>query len=171
MSILRQVLYGVALLGVLALMIWGQQQRIEVAKGQAELANAVAKTAREDADRSQAAVDTLTATLKQERDAQSALRTEQDLLRQGLAIRARTIEELKRENAELRDWAAQPLPDAARRLRERPALTGAAAYRDWLSGRGAVRATGDQPKHNGDQLSSPKCTSVSIDLTDSDCSN
>lgn len=132
-----------ALLGALALLIWGQEARIDVAEGKTELAKAAAKTAREDAERNLATVNTLTDTLKQERDAQSLLRSQQDQLRLGLAKRERTIEELKRENDELRNWADQPLPDAARRLRERPALTGAAAYRDWLSGRGAVRAAGD----------------------------
>ena len=145
MSTLRKALYGIALLGALALLIWGQQQRIDVAESQTEMANTAAKTAREDADRNLETANTLTDTLNQERANQSALRTQQDLLRQGLAKRERTIEDLKRENAELRDWAAQPLPDTARRLRERPALTGAAAYRDWLSGRGAVPPAGDQP--------------------------
>lgn len=145
MSPLRQALYGIALLVALALLIWTQETRIDVAQGKTERAQDAAKTARDDADRNQATADTLTATLQQERDAQSSLRTQQDLLRQGLAKRERTIEELKRENAELRDWAAQPLPDAARRLRERPALTGAAAYRDWLSGRSALPTAGDQP--------------------------
>ena len=145
MSTLRQALYGIALLGALALLIWGQQQRIDVAESQAELANATVKTAREDADRNLRTANTLTATLKQERDAQSNLRAQQDQLRQSLAKRERTIEDLKRENAELRNWADQPLPDAARRLRERPALIGAAAYRDWLSGRSSVPSAGDQP--------------------------
>ncbi|SDU88015.1 Rz-like lysis system protein LysB [Pseudomonas mucidolens] len=145
MSTLRQALYGIALLGALALLIWGQQQRINVAEGQAELARGAATTARQDADRNLKSANTLTDTLKQERDAQSALRAQQDQLRQGLAKRERTIEELKRENAELRNWAARPLPDAARRLRERPALTGADAYRQWLSGRGALPTASDQP--------------------------
>ena len=77
------------------------------------------------------------------REAQASLRTQQDQLRQGLANRERTIEALKRENTELRDWAAKPLPAAARRLRERPALAGADAYRQWLSGRSAVPSAGD----------------------------
>ncbi|EPJ82423.1 MULTISPECIES: Rz-like lysis system protein LysB [Pseudomonas] len=145
MSTLRQTLYGIALLGALVLVIWGQQQRINTAQNQADLAKSAAKTAREDANRNLATATTLTATLKQERENQSALRAQQDQLRLALAKRARTIEELKRENDELRDWAAQPLPDAARRLRERPALTGAAAYRDWLSGRGAVPTASDEP--------------------------
>ena len=145
MNTLRQALYGIALLGALALLIWGQQQRINTAQSQTDLAKSAAKTAREDADRNLATANTLTATLKQERENQSTLRAQQDQLRQALAKRARTIEELKLENDELRNWAIQPLPDAARQLRERPALTGAAAYRDWLSGRGAVRAAGNQP--------------------------
>lgn len=145
MNTLRKALYGIALLGALALLIWGQQQRITVAQAQTELAEAKATKAREDADRNLSTANTLTTTLQRERDAQNALRTQQDQLRQGLEKRERTIKELKRENAELRDWAAQPLPDAARRLRERPAITGADAYRQWLSGRGAVPATGDTP--------------------------
>ena len=142
MSPLRQALYGIALLGALALLIWGQEVRINVAEGKTELANAAAKTARDDADRNLETAKTLTATLKQERDAQSLLRSQQDQLRLGLAKRERTIKELKLENDELRNWADQPLPDAARRLRERPALTGADAYRQWLSGRGAMQPAG-----------------------------
>lgn len=145
MSALRQALYGMALFGALALFIWVQQQRIDVAKGQAARANNAALTARADANRNLATVHTLTTTLQQERESQSDLRAQQDQLRQALAKRARTIEELKRENDELRNWAIQPLPDAARRLRERPTITGAAAYRDWLSGRGAVPTASDKP--------------------------
>ena len=145
MSPLRQTLFGLALLALVALLIWGQQQRITVAQTQTELSEAKATRAREDADRNLTTANALTSTLQRERTAQNALRTQQDQLRQGLEKRERTIKELKRENAELRDWAAQPLPDAARRLRERPALTGADAYRQWLSGRGAVPVTGDPP--------------------------
>jgi LysB family phage lysis regulatory protein len=144
-STLRQALYGLALLGALALLIWVQETRINVAEGKTERAQDAAKTARDDAARNLKTANTLADTLQQERENQSALRTQQDLLRQGLAKRERTIEELKRENSELREWATQLLPDAARRLRERPAITGAAAYRDWLFGRGAVPPAGDQP--------------------------
>lgn len=145
MSTLRQALYGIALLGVLVLLIWAQETRIDVAEGKTERAQAAAKTARDDADRNLKTANTLTDTLKQERDAQSNLRAQQDQLRQSLAKRERTIKELKLENDELRNWASQPLPDVARRLRERPSLTGAAAYRDWLSGRSSVPSAGDQP--------------------------
>ncbi|NWA68998.1 LysB family phage lysis regulatory protein [Pseudomonas reactans] len=145
MSTVRQALLGIALLGALVLLIWVQETRIDVAEGKTERAQDAAKTARDDAASNLKTANTLADILKQERENQGAMRTQQDLLRQGLAKREQTIEELKRENSELRDWAAQLLPDAARRLRERPAITGAAAYRDWLSGRGAVPPAGDQP--------------------------
>lgn len=143
MSSLRQALYGIALLGALALLIWSQELRVTVADKNTELATKDAYTAREEAGRHLANASALQNTLQQERDAQTSLRTQQDQLRQGLAKRELTIEALKRENAELRDWSAQPLPDAARRLRERPALTGADTYRQWLSGRGALHSAGD----------------------------
>lgn len=139
----RQALYGLALLGALALLIWGQEQRIAIANKNTELTAKDIKTARDEAGRNLATANSLRDALQQERDAQAALRTQQDQLRQGLAKREQTIEVLKRENAELRDWADQPLPDAARRLREHPAFTGADAYRQWLSGRGAVQPAGD----------------------------
>lgn len=146
MSALRQALYGLALLGALALLVWGQQQRIAVAKQATALAQTDAKTAREDAARNLTTATTLRHTLNQERRAQNQLRSLHDQLRQGLARREQQIEVLKRENSALRDWAAQPLPDAARRLRERPALTGADAYRQWLSGGGAVPTASDPAK-------------------------
>lgn len=143
MSTLRQALYGFALLASIALLIWGQSQRIEVADVKADLADQAASTARARATRSEETAARLQASLQEERAAQAKLRSVQDQLRQGLASRQRMIEDLKRENAELRLWADQPLPDAARRMRERPAITGAAAYRDWLSGRGALHPIGD----------------------------
>jgi len=146
MSTLRQALYGIALLSALALLIWGQQQRINSAVSAKALAEQNTRTAREDAERNLSTAHTLRDTLQRERIAQQQLRGQQEQLRQGLAQRGQQIEALKRENSELRDWATQPLPDAARRLRERPALTGADAYRQWLSGRGAVQPASDPPE-------------------------
>jgi LysB family phage lysis regulatory protein len=142
---LRQALLGIALLAAVGLLIWSQELRISGANKDTQLAEQDASRAREQAERNLANANALRDTLQQERNAQTTLRAQQDQLRQGLAKRELTIETLKRENADLRDWAAQLLPDAARRLRERPALTGADAYRQWLSGRGALHAAGDQP--------------------------
>lgn len=52
--------------------------------------------------------------------------------------RQNRIEELKRENEDLRRWADTLLPPDVIRLRERPAITGGAAYRKWLSKGDAV---------------------------------
>ncbi|HCB9258700.1 TPA: LysB family phage lysis regulatory protein [Klebsiella pneumoniae] len=55
-----------------------------------------------------------------------------------LRSRQRRIEELKRENEDLRRWADTLLPADVIRMRERPALAGGAAYREWLSQSDAV---------------------------------
>ena len=55
-----------------------------------------------------------------------------------LRSRQRRIEELKRENEDLRRWADTPLPADIIRLRDRPPLAGGAAYREWLSKSDAV---------------------------------
>ena len=133
----------IALIAALALLIWHQQTRIDAAQSRQTLAVERAETAEQNAARHQTNATTLTATLAQERTAQTQLQTLTNALRTQLATRQRDIEELKREDQELRDWADQPLPDAARRLRERPALTGADAYRDWLSRGDALRTAGD----------------------------
>lgn len=144
MSTLRQAFYGLALLGALALLVWAQAQRIEVADKNTELAQSATTAAQGRADRSEAKSNALSQALQEERQAQTKLRSTQDQLRSALANRQSMIEDLKHENSELRKWAGQPLPDAARRLRERPAITGAASYRDWLSGRSAVRPVSDK---------------------------
>lgn len=145
MTTLRQALYGIALLAALGLLLWGQQQRIAAADGRADLNAQLARTSLLAAEGAMAVVDKLQTQLETERTAQASLRTTQNQLRQGLSDREIQIQELQRENADLRQWAAQPLPATARRLRQRPTITGAAAYRDWLSGSGALRPTGEQP--------------------------
>lgn len=139
MSTLRQALYGVALLAALGLLIWAQEGRVTTAEARLETAQNTAQEAGARAGRSDARASALNQALSSERTAQAKLRTEQSALRLALAQRQSTIEDLKRENEQYRTWAAGLLPDAARGLYERPAITGAAGYRDWLSGRGAVR--------------------------------
>jgi len=56
-----------------------------------------------------------------------------------LRHRQHRIEELKRENEDLRRWADTPLPADIIRLRERPAFAGGADYREWLSESDAVQ--------------------------------
>lgn len=68
-------------------------------------------------------------------------RTQEDF-RNALDRRMFDFDRLKNENPEIRNWADAVLPDPVARLRERPALTGSAAYADYLRTRDAVQPAG-----------------------------
>lgn len=136
-----KVLAALALLvtlTILGLLLVIQQQRLERAGEQ--LASATQDVQRLTRER-----DQLTTTLTEQQAAQARLQTTQHDLRREIDVRKRRIQELKDENADLKAWAGQPLPAAARRLRQRPILTGAAAYREWLSRGNALPAAFDRP--------------------------
>lgn len=78
---------------------------------------------------------------------QARLYADAEQTRALLRQRQRRIEELKRENEDLRRWADTPLPADIIRLRERPVLTGGAAYRQWLSESDAVSAGAGSTAH------------------------
>lgn len=143
MTTLRQALYGCALLGALALLLWGAYQRSEAEQGHTALAQEKLATVNARVERDANTIATLRTTLADERQTQTTLQQLGQDLRRELDVRKQQIKELKRENAELREWAVAQLPTAARRLRQRPVITGAAAYRDWLSGRNALHPERD----------------------------
>lgn len=76
--------------------------------------------------------------------AQAQLRQQVANADQLLAQRSSQLKRLYRENETLRHWADTPLPDDIIRLRRRPALTGAADYRQWLSDSHALPVSGGQ---------------------------
>lgn len=139
MSTLRQWGLSVAAAVALTLLFWGQHQRLQVEKARSANTEQRLQTLQERSDRQAATIVHLGGEVQTERAAQSSLRLTQNQLRQDLADSLNQIQELQHENAELADWSRQPLPAAARRLRERPAITGAAAYRQWLSSRRALQ--------------------------------
>lgn len=55
------------------------------------------------------------------------------------------IAKLERENEDYRNWANTQLPDAAARLRQRPAITGADEYKQYLSTRDTLPPASNQP--------------------------
>ncbi|MCK0744103.1 Rz-like lysis system protein LysB [Chromohalobacter nigrandesensis] len=55
------------------------------------------------------------------------------------------IRELQHDNDQIRRWADTRLPDRVSRLRERPAVTGAAAYHQSVLDAQPVHATGQPP--------------------------
>ncbi|PHZ33982.1 Rz-like lysis system protein LysB [Yersinia kristensenii] len=77
--------------------------------------------------------------------AQAQLRQQVASADQLLAQRNSQLKRLYRENETLRHWADTPLPDDIIRLRRRPAITGAADYRQWLSEGHSVPVSGNQP--------------------------
>lgn len=79
--------------------------------------------------------------------AQAQLRQQVASADQLLAQRNSQLKRLYRENETLRRWADTPLPDDIIRLRQRPAFTGAADYRQWLSEGHGVSVSGSQPAH------------------------
>lgn len=142
---LRTIALAGALIIAAGTGLWSlaQQQLLNAAGETKQLLEDQVKTAQGEARQNLATATELKQTLNRERETQAQQLQLLGELRLGLADRRRQIEDQKRENEDLRQWADQPLPATARRLRERPALTGADAYRDWLSRSGAVRAAGD----------------------------
>lgn len=130
---------------VLSLAVWGVVQYVDANDAKTKLLEEQLATAQGTAERNLANTNELIATLTTIRDGQAKLLTLHGELRTGMAHRLRQIEDLKHEIKELQEWADRPLPDAARRLRDRPAITGADAYRKWLSGSGAMHPAGDIP--------------------------
>lgn len=70
----------------------------------------------------------------------------QDEIRNALDQRTFDIERLKNEDPQVRSWADSLLPDPIAGLRKRPAITGAAAYAEYLRTRDAVHPAGGGPE-------------------------
>ena len=83
--------------------------------------------------------------LRFERALQVELQHKQNQLNHELDQSEALIRRLKIENKELSDWAAADLPVTAQRLRQRPRITGASDYKDWLSSRNRLHAEPNQP--------------------------
>lgn len=139
MTTLRQSLYGLALLGALALLLWSTYQQHQAAEARAERdADRITSLQQRNA-RQAASITRMGSELAAQRAAQQGLQTAQADVRQQHATSQIHKQETRRNDQTFADWSAQPLPAAARRLHERPALTGASGYRDWMSRRNALQ--------------------------------
>ena len=139
MTTLRQLFYGLALVAALCLLIWSQQQRITTAEARADIATERLQTMEQRNTRQANAIIRMGNELAAQRAAQQGLQTAQADVRQQHATSHLQKQETRRNDQTFADWGRQPLPAAARRLHERPALTGASGYRDWLSRRNALQ--------------------------------
>lgn len=117
-----------------------QAQHIDAANARADLAAERLQTAQQRNANQAATITRLTGEVAAQRLDQLALQQTLSDLRQAQATDQLKKKERRREDPTHETWAAQPLPDAARRLHQRPAITGAAGYRQWLSGRDALHA-------------------------------
>lgn len=76
--------------------------------------------------------------------ARMRLDKEQAAIRSQLTSREDLIRTLQNDNEEMRAWADRPLPAAVIGLRAHGAITGAAAYREHVSGGSAVQPAGGE---------------------------
>jgi LysB family phage lysis regulatory protein len=145
MTTTRQLLYGLALVAALCLLVWTQQQRLDTATARADLATERHQQAEQRNTRQAATIVRLGAEVAAQRLDQLSLQQTISDLHQAHAIDQLKKKERQRDDPLHKSWAAQPLPDTARRLHQRPAITGAAGYRQWLSGRDALHAQPGSP--------------------------
>ncbi len=140
-------IYVIGALVALAVLLAGNAalQKLDAAKAENSRLSEKLDQAERDTKAANAAVLELKSDLKLERELQASLQNQQSDLRNQLTSRNILVEKLKRENKELSDWAINGLPAAVKWLRERPAITGAADYQNWLSSRNSLHPDSDQP--------------------------
>ena len=152
-SLLRSPLTWLLLALTVALGGWGwSATSAATAKGQVTTLQSDLKAAddkaKEAAQREQGkdtAINTLNTELDIQATAAATLQRQLGDLTITAANRADTIKRLKRENAELKEWADRPLPDPVVRLLKRPTITGAADYQAHLSGADPLQVAAGQP--------------------------
>lgn len=135
-----------ALVGTLALFAFNSLlQRLDAEKAvSVQLAKDLKESKQETKDAEALALE-IENNLNLERGLQTTLQLQHSKISSQLNSRNLLVEKLKRENKELSDWAANGLPDAVKWLRERPAITSAQNYQDWLSSRDGLHPDSYEP--------------------------
>ncbi|SDI36931.1 phage lysis regulatory protein, LysB family [Pseudomonas flavescens] len=139
MSTLRQAAYGLALLVAIALLIWGSYQQSQAAQARAKADAGRIATLEQRSARQAQTIITLGADIAAQRLAQQSLQNTRADLQQANAVHQMLKKETVRNDPPAQNWAAQPLPALTRRLHQRPAITGTAGYRAFLSSRNTLQ--------------------------------
>ena len=140
-ALLAGIVYALLSLGA---MYWLYTDLLDTRERAGKLELAVAQ--------SQQSIDAIQKTAQQNQAAQAELRRRLNTANNLAATQSQQLEQLKHEYADVKAWADTALPAAIIRLRQRPALIGSAAYRQWLSARGALLTpTGEPEKQRGAQ--------------------
>ena len=142
LNLLRHPLTWLLLALAIALAGWGwsatsaatARGKVDTLQTDLKASNDKAKEAERREKLKDRAIDHLTGELTDQATAAATLQRQLGDLTITYATRADTIKRLKRENAELKEWADRPLPDPVVRLLKRPTITGAADYQAHLSG-------------------------------------
>ena len=138
------VLLGAGVVGAGGWMAW---QEYRTALAEAASARQALDTARAESAQRQLVIDALWRNAQSLEDRRRQLAETQADLTRTASNRLAHIQELQHENARIRRWADTRLPDAIGRMRDRPAVTGADAYREALPDTESVHASG-QPSDN-----------------------
>ncbi len=145
MSTLRQALYGLALLGALSLLLWGNYQQSQAAQARAGLAAQQIAMLEQRNSRQAQTIVALGADIAAQRLSQQKLQDTRAELQQLGTTHQVHKQETVRHDPPAQNWAVQPLPDLTRRLHQRPAITGAAGYRALMSSRNALHPASSGP--------------------------
>lgn len=146
MSLAARILIPLGVVGAIIAAFLHLNTRLDAATARAELAVSEKQAAEGRITEQAETIDVLATRLLADHQAAQRLN---DLSNNLAAAQRRTeqkIERLTHENAEYRRWAAEQLPAAVVRMRERPEITGSQGYLDWLSARDTLPAAGDQPQ-------------------------
>jgi len=129
------VVMVVALLGYLY--VDGLQARLAKAETDVDVATKAAADA-------SAAIEQLRDLAQRREVAAARLEGERNGIRSALENREDLMRKLVDENAEIRSWATTVVPGPVARLREHGSITGAAAYREFMSEGAALPAAGSK---------------------------
>ena len=125
---MSRLLAALAILLLVVLITWALWQRTNAAEARADLAEQQLAASQQREQESIVVINALWENARRLEGQRRVLMEQQATLSHTAANRLATIEDLHRENAELRDWAGTRLPAAVIRLRKRPAVTGARDY-------------------------------------------
>lgn len=89
----------------------------------------------------------LVTNLEKERQSYAQLQTTQQQLQASHLQRTQQLNQLARENEELKNWTSVHLPTPVSRLRNRPAITALGDYNNWLPSSNPLPTARQQPSN------------------------
>ncbi|MCM2131470.1 Rz-like lysis system protein LysB [Larsenimonas sp. GH3-8] len=134
-----------ALVFSLALGGWALWQRGNAANERADRIALERDSAEQENHRRQVVIDALWDNARRLESQRAALADQQTELARTASNRLEQIREIQRDDTDTKDWADARLPDTVIRLRQRPAVTGAAAYRQSVRDPNTLHPAGQSP--------------------------